>query len=78
VIGAFPFLELDQILRRVAFYLLRFRQHRDLITTANFSSVLVDLEGACDAERAQQEAGVKKSKFRSCNKAQQQEQYPDG
>lgn len=72
------FIYSGRFLRRVAFYLLRFRQHRDLITTANFSSVLVDLEGACDAERAQQEAGVKKSKFRSCSKAQQQEQHPDG
>ncbi len=67
---------MDQILRRVAFNLLRFRQVRDPIATADFSSVLVDLEGACDADCAQQEIGIEKSKVRSCGKAQQQEQYP--
>ena len=66
---------MDQILRRVAFDLLRFHQDRDPIATADFSSLLVDLEGACDADCAQQKVGIEKSKARSCGKAQQQEQY---
>ncbi len=67
---------MDQILRRVAFNLLRFHQDRDPIATADFSSVLVDLEGAYDTDCAQQEIGIEKSKVSSCGKAQQQEQYP--
>ena len=67
---------MDQILQRVAFDFLRFRQDRDPIATADFSSALVDLEGACDTDCAQQETGIEKSKVRSCGKAQQQEQYP--
>ncbi len=67
---------MDQILRHVAFNLLRFRQDRDPVATADFSSFLVDLEGACDADCAQQEMGIEKSKVRSCGKAQQQKQYP--
>ena len=67
---------IDQKLRRVAINLLRFRQDRGPVTTADFSSVLVNLEGASDADGAQQEIGIEKSKVRSCRKAQQQEQYP--
>ena len=44
---------MDQMLRHAAFYLLRFCQQRDPIAAAEFSSVLVDLEGARDAEHAQ-------------------------
>jgi hypothetical protein len=67
---------MDQKLRRVALNLLRFRQDRGPVATADFSSVLVNLEGASDADGAQQEIGIEKSKVRSCRKAQQQEQYP--
>jgi hypothetical protein len=45
--------ELEQILRHAAFYFLRISKQRDPIATAEFASVLVDLEGACDAEHAQ-------------------------
>jgi hypothetical protein len=75
--GSLLSVEMDQVLRHAAFYLLRFRQHRDPIATAEFSSVLVDLEGACDAEHPQQETGIEKSKIRSSYKTQQQEQYPN-
>lgn len=51
--GSLLAVELEQILRQAAFYLLRFCQQRDPIATAEFASVLVDLEGACDAEHAQ-------------------------
>jgi hypothetical protein len=61
---------------RVALNLLRFRQDRGPVATADFSSVLVNLEGASDADGAQQEIGIEKSKVRSCRKAQQQEQDP--
>ena len=74
--GSLLSVEMDQILRHAAFDLLRLRQHRDPIATTEFSSVLVDLEGARDAEDAQQETGIEKSKVRSCHKTQQKEQYP--
>ena len=67
---------MDQKLRRVAINLLRFRQDSGPVTTAEFSSVLVNLEGASDAAGAQQEIGIEKSRVRACRKAQQQEQYP--
>jgi len=35
---------MDPILQCVAFYLLRFRQDRDPIATADISAVLVDLK----------------------------------
>ena len=63
---------MDQKLRRVAINFLRFRQDSDPVATVNFSSEQVDLEGAEEAECAQQELGIEKSKVRSCGKAQQQ------
>jgi hypothetical protein len=39
-------------LRRVAFNLLRFRQDRDPLAPADFSSLLLDLKGACDGDCA--------------------------
>jgi len=68
---------MDQTLWRVAFNLLRFRQDRDPVATANLSSVLVDLEGASDADCAQQGIGIEKSNVGSSGKAQQQEQNPN-
>ena len=50
--GSLLSVEMDQILLQAAFYLLRISKQRDPIATAEFSSVLVDLEGACDAEHA--------------------------
>ena len=51
--GSLLSVEMDQILRQAAIYLLRFRQQRDPVATTEFSSILGDLEGACDAEHAQ-------------------------
>ena len=66
----------DQDLLRVTFNLLCFRQDRDPVAAADFSSVLVDQEGARHADRAQREIGIEIVEVRSCGKAQKQEQRP--
>ena len=59
-----------------AFDLLRFRQDRHPVTPAEFSSVLVDMEGARDADYAQQGIGIEIFVVGSHGKAEKQEQNP--